>query len=49
MKNEEYNEREVSIMGMTCYFSYSWGDDISKDVMDEIKNKLRKCQIIELV
>lgn len=29
-------------MGMTCYFSYSWGEDINKDVMDEIKKQIEK-------
>lgn len=29
-------------MGMTCYFSYSWGDDINKNVMDEIKKQIEK-------
>lgn len=29
-------------MGMSCYFSYSWGDDINKEVMDEIKRQIEK-------
>ena len=29
-------------MGMTCYFSYSWGSDINEDIMDALKKQIEK-------